>query len=92
MNEITVKITLQEILETTFIPDALEVLDQSHLHKGHAGARPEGETHFKVRMISSKFEGLSRIKRHQLVHEALEELLKSRIHALTLQLISPGEI
>lgn len=92
MNERTVKATLQEILEKTFIPDSLEIIDQSHLHQGHAGARPEGETHFKVWMVSNKFEGLSRIKRHQLVHEALAELLQSRIHALTLQLLSPKEL
>lgn len=70
---------------------AVEVVDESHLHKGHAGARPEGESHFRVRVISPEFEGLSRVARQRRVFEILSEELAGPVHALSLTTLTPAE-
>lgn len=82
---------MKQTLADAFSPLALDVIDESHKHAGHMGARPEGETHFKVRMTSSAFAGKSRIDRQRAVHKALADLLKERVHALSLDLKAPGE-
>lgn len=64
-------------------PTICEVIDESHLHAGHAGAR-DGRGHFRVRISSPRFQGLSRIACHRLVYEALADLLRSDIHALSI--------
>lgn len=66
-------------------PQTLEVTDESELHRGHGGWREGGETHFRIRMISLRFQGLSRVARHRLVHETLGDIMP-RIHALALNL------
>lgn len=66
-------------------PSRLEVLDESEAHRGHGGWREGGETHFRVRMASPAFDGLSRVARHRLVHATLGDLT-GRIHALALEL------
>lgn len=76
-------------LTAAFAPTALDVEDESHRHAGHAGARPEGETHFRVQMVSAAFAGKSRIERHRLVHAVLAEELRGGIHALALALDAP---
>ena len=76
-------------LQATLQPDLLEVQDDSHLHAGHAGAR-EGR-HFTVRIISARFEGLSRVARHRLVYDALHSLIPRGIHALAIEARAPGE-
>ena len=73
-------------LQETFSPEFLEVIDESDLHAGHSGARPGGETHFRVRMQSQFFIGLSRIDRQRSVHKALKSELEERVHALSLEL------
>ncbi len=70
-------------------PLALEVQDDSHLHVGHAGAR-EGR-HFSVRVVSERFEGLSRVARHRLVYDALQSIIPRGIHALAIDARAPGE-
>ncbi len=82
---------IEEKLTKAYTPDSLHVVDESHLHEGHAGARPEGETHFRVHMVSAAFEGLSRIDRQRQVFETLKEHMDSPIHALALKLKSPLE-
>ncbi|MFN7662386.1 MAG: BolA family protein [Alphaproteobacteria bacterium] len=72
-------------------PLSLIIEDESNLHFGHAGYRPEGETHFKVTLVSDQFSGMERIARHRLVHQILKEELQT-IHALVLILKSPEEI
>jgi BolA protein len=72
-------------------PVRLVVLDESHRHAGHAGARPEGETHFRVEICSSAFAGLSRIDRQRLVHQVLADELRDRVHALSLATTTPEE-
>lgn len=73
-------------------PVRLVVVDESHRHAGHAGARPEGETHFRVKICSTAFAGLSRIERQRLVHQVLAEELAGRVHALSLATTTPEEV
>ncbi|HSY57426.1 MAG TPA: BolA family protein, partial [Bradyrhizobium sp.] len=58
-------------LREAFSPESLEVSDESHLHEGHAGHRPGGETHFRVYIVSAAFEGKSRIERHRMINSTL---------------------
>ncbi len=78
-------------LEGAFAPERLEVIDESERHRGHAGYREGGESHFRVVMSSAKLAGMSRIARHRAVHEALGPDLIGRIHALALDLSTPDE-
>ena len=78
-------------LHEAFLPESLEVLDESHLHEGHAGHRPGGETHFRVYIVSPAFEGKSRIERHRMVNTTLEAELKGSVHALAIKAQAPGE-
>ena len=73
-------------LEREFAPETLEVTDDSERHRGHAGWREAGESHFSVRIVSQRFRGLSRLQRHRLVHAALSPEPMGRIHALALNL------
>jgi BolA protein len=84
----------QEILSklAQAFPDAeLTLEDQSHLHVGHAGARPGGETHFKLRAMVPAFAGKSRIERHRMINSVLKEELDGPVHALTIVARAPGE-
>ena len=74
---------IRQRLEAAFDPETLEIHDESHLHIGHAGAR-SGKGHFRVRIVSSRFAGTPRRLRHQMVYDALAELMETEIHALTL--------
>ena len=71
-------------LTEAFSPAELSVTDESHRHAGHVGARPEGETHFKVVIVSEAFAGKSRIEQHRLVNQVLAEELADGIHALSI--------
>jgi BolA family transcriptional regulator, general stress-responsive regulator len=71
-------------------PDHLDIVDESHKHAGHAGAR-DGRGHFRVRIVAAEFVGLSAIRRHQRVYAALGELMQTDIHALALETRAPGE-
>ena len=66
-------------------PSRLDVIDESESHRGHAGFREGGESHFRIRMASPAFAGLGRIQRHRLVHQTLGDIVP-RIHALALEL------
>ena len=77
---------IEKKLQKSFLPSHLEVVDESDLHAGHAGARPGGETHFRVVMASSRFKGMSRVDRDREVYKALKEELEDRVHALSLRL------
>ncbi len=74
-----------------FSPESLDVSDESHLHEGHAGHRPGGETHFRVYIVSVAFEGKSRIERHRMINATLEAELKGGVHALAIKAQAPGE-
>lgn len=78
-------------LEEALSPQQLDVVDDSGSHIGHPGARPGGETHFKVRIVAEAFSGKSRVQRHRLVYDALAQELKDRVHALVIEARSPDE-
>ncbi|MGE0596829.1 MAG: BolA family protein [Hyphomonadaceae bacterium] len=82
---------MEAALQDRFTPSALSLSDDSARHAGHAGARPEGETHFTIRMVSAAFSGLNRVTRQRLVHEALKQEFDGGLHALSLELKAPGE-
>jgi BolA family transcriptional regulator, general stress-responsive regulator len=78
-------------LHEAFTPESLEVQDESHLHEGHAGHRPGGETHFRVYIVSQAFNGKSRIERHRMINATLASELAGSVHALALHAKAPGE-
>jgi BolA protein len=78
-------------LREAFLPESLDVADESHLHEGHAGHRPGGETHFRVYIVSPAFEGKSRIERHRMVNTTLDAELRESVHALAIKAQAPGE-
>jgi BolA protein len=78
-------------LNEAFAPESLDVADESHLHEGHAGHRPGGETHFRVYIVSLAFKGKSRIERHRMINAALAAELAGSVHALAIQAKTPGE-
>jgi BolA protein len=83
--------TIKRVLTDAFAPERLAVIDDSHRHAGHAGARPEGETHFTVEIVAAAFAGRSRVERQRLVYAALADLLRERVHALALKTLTPEE-
>jgi BolA protein len=87
----TVRDVIVEKLTTAFAPECLEVIDESHRHAGHAGARPGGETHFHVYIVSAAFGGKSRLERHRMVNAALAHQLQGGVHALAISAAAPGE-
>jgi BolA protein len=80
---------IETALREALAPSALAVQDDSHLHAGHAGAR-EGR-HFSVRIVSERFNGLSRLARHRLVYDSLAALIPRGIHALAIDARAPGD-
>ena len=90
MNERRVDMIRDRLLDA-LEPEMLEIEDESHLHAGHAGAR-DGRGHFRVTLVAEAFSGLSPIRRHRLVYEALGALMATDIHALTIQAYAPGEL
>lgn len=78
-------------LRATLLPEALDVIDDSASHRGHAGHDPRGESHFTVRVVSTAFDGRSRVERQRMVNAALADLLAERVHALAIQAKTPAE-
>jgi BolA family transcriptional regulator, general stress-responsive regulator len=78
-------------LREAFSPESLDVSDESHLHEGHAGHRPGGETHFRVYIVSAAFEGKSRVERHRMINSTLAAELSGGVHALAIKAQAPGE-
>ncbi len=78
-------------LREAFTPETLDVADESHLHEGHAGHRPGGETHFRLYIVSPAFEGKSRIERHRMINTVLAAELAGSVHALAIKAQAPGE-
>jgi BolA protein len=83
--------TIREKLTTAFAPTALTILDESHLHAGHAGHDRRGESHFAVGMNAAAFAGKSRLERQRMVYAVLADELSGRVHALRLRLASTEE-
>ncbi len=81
---------IKRLLTDAFQPQLLEIIDNSAAHAGHAGAR-SGGGHYHVTLVASAFEGKSMVQRHQLVYQALGDLMKQQIHALGINALSPTE-
>ncbi|NEU12348.1 BolA family transcriptional regulator [Methylobacterium sp. BTF04] len=88
---VTLKDWITETLQAQLAPARLDVVDESHLHAGHSGARPEGETHFRLDVVAAAFEGKSRVERHRIVNAALDPAFKRGLHALALKARAPSE-
>ena len=80
-----------ERLTAALAPTRLDLEDQSHQHVGHAGHDPRGESHFALTIESADFAGLNRVERQRKVYAALGELMRERVHALTIRALAPGE-
>jgi BolA protein len=87
----TVADAIRRKLTEEFHPVSLAVVDESHLHAGHAGARDGGETHFRIEIVSDHFAGLSRVDRHRQVNAVLAEELRGGVHALAIAARTPAE-
>ncbi len=77
-------------LERELSPTHIDIVDESHLHAGHAGAA-SGAGHFSVTVVSDKFAGKSAIQRHRMVYMAVDDLMRSEIHALSIQAQAPDD-
>jgi BolA protein len=95
----SIQASIETKLRRAFSPERLAVINESHLHAGHhhvedghqAEFDGKGETHFRVRVVSPAFSGMSRIERHRAVNSALAEELKAGLHALAIEPAAPGE-
>ena len=83
--------TIRRKLTERFAPTRLDIIDDSHRHAGHAGARPGGESHFTVTVVSDAFAGMNRVARQRLVYETLSDELAGPVHALALSTLTPAE-
>lgn len=87
----TLRDWIHDTLHGALAPTRLEVVDESHLHAGHAGWREGGETHFRLDVVSAAFAGKSRVERHRLVNGLLDAAFKRGLHALALRARTPEE-
>jgi len=81
---------ITRVLSDMFQPQSLRLDDESHLHRGHAGALT-GKGHFKLRIVADAFRGKTPLARHRMIYDALSALLDSDIHALSIEALSPDE-
>ncbi len=79
--------TLRQKLEAAFQPAFLSVIDESNQHHGHAGSHPSGESHFRIRIMADALAGKSRVEQHRMINTALADELKSRVHALAIEIM-----
>jgi BolA protein len=78
-------------LEAALQPTWLDLVDESEAHRGHSGYNPSGESHFSLTIESAAFTGKSRVERQRLVYAALGDLMRERVHALSIKASAPGE-
>lgn len=85
------RIAAMKSLLAALDPISLEIIDESHKHAGHAGAR-DGGGHYVMNIVSAQFAGKNTVMRHRMIYSALGEMMKREIHALTLRAHAPSEI
>lgn len=85
----TTRERITRTLTRAFQPASLEVVDESDRHKGHAGARPGGESHFRIRITAEAFRGMNRVAIHRAVNEALADEFAAGLHALAIEAKAP---
>jgi BolA protein len=78
-------------LNSALQPASIELVDDSEQHRGHGGHNPAGESHFTLRIESPAFAGKSRVERQRMIYMALGDLMKDRVHALSIKATAPGE-
>jgi BolA protein len=78
-------------LNAALAPSSIDLVDDSDAHRGHGGYNPAGESHFSLTIASPAFAGKSRVERQRLVYSALGDLMKERVHALSIRATAPGE-
>jgi BolA protein len=78
-------------LNSALSPTRIELVDDSEQHRGHGGYNPAGESHFTLRIESAAFAGKSRVERQRMIYGALGELMRERVHALSIRASAPGE-
>jgi BolA protein len=83
--------TIRQRLAAALAPSRLDLIDESALHAGHAGARAEGESHFRVLVVATTFAGKSRLERQRMVFAALGDLMRTDIHAMSIAALTPEE-
>lgn len=89
---LTIAARMEENLRKALSPERLEVINESHLHAGHQESFDgTGETHFRIRIVSNAFSGMSRLQRHRTVNDLLEAELQETVHALAIEPAAPGE-
>ncbi len=81
---------IRELLTIDLSPEALDIADESAMHAGHAGAA-SGGGHFRLHLVSTRFEGVGKVGRHRLVYDCLREMMQKDIHALAMTLLTPAE-
>jgi BolA protein len=81
-----------ERLNSALSPTKLDLIDDSEQHRGHGGFNPAGESHFTLKIESPAFAGKSRVERQRMVFAALGDLMRERVHALSIRATAPGEI
>jgi BolA protein len=89
MTDIPIRDRIETKLRDTFTPTHLVVTDDSHRHAGHAGARPGGQTHFSIEMVSAAFQGKNRVEIHRSIHALLAEEFADGVHALAITARAP---
>lgn len=83
---------LTKELEVAFLPETLEVINESHLHKGHQPQFDgEGETHFRIRIVAAAFQGMSRVERHRRINKIVESQMEHGLHAIAIEAHAPNE-
>lgn len=87
----TLERRIRENLMVTLAPTRLDVINESHLHAGHASSPGTGQSHFRVLVVSPAFRGQSRVARHRMVNDALAAELRDGVHALAIKALAPGE-
>lgn len=81
---------IRDRLQAAFQPTRLDVVDDSHRHAGHPSAA-DGRGHFTVVIVSASFAGMSKLDRHRAVYDAVQDLLATDIHAMSIHAFAPGE-
>ncbi len=89
---VSIEQQVREKLASRLQPERLDVINESDLHAGHRGSPGTGESHFRVLIVSAAFAGQSRVARHRMVNDILQDELANRIHALALSTYAPGEV
>jgi BolA protein len=83
---------IEKRLRSAFPIARLEVIDDSQRHRGHAGARPEGESHFRLKVVTAAFVGKSRLERQRMIYAALGDLMQTDVHALQITAHAPEDV